>query len=80
MLSFYLRITRNADVQDKLGDTPPHISTRKGFSNISQLLIDSGCQINARNNSGESPLHFAVHSTNLAHVQPLLKNDANADV
>ena len=44
------------DVQDKLGDTPLHISTRKGFSNISQLLIDSGCNKNLKNKVGKTPL------------------------
>ena len=70
----------NANVRDYWGDSLLHMSMREEFTNISQLLIDSGCQINARNNSGESPLHSAVHSANLAHVELLLKNNANADV
>ena len=74
-----LKNNANVDVWDYSGKTPLHISTREGFANISQLLIDSGCEINARNDSGESPLHSAVHSNNLAHVELLLKNNANAD-
>ncbi|XP_015777362.1 PREDICTED: uncharacterized protein LOC107355329 isoform X6 [Acropora digitifera] len=39
----------DANIQDTSGNTPLHISTFKGFSTISQLLIDSGCtEINRR--------------------------------
>ena len=68
------------DVRDYSGNTPLHISSLKGFTNISQLLIDSGCEISARNKRDETPLHSAVHSNSLAHVELLLKNNANVDV
>ncbi|XP_068739602.1 uncharacterized protein [Montipora capricornis] len=37
------------------GNTPLHLCARYGFSDISQLLIKSGCNINPRNYSGETP-------------------------
>ena len=38
------------------GNTPLHLCALYGFSDISQLLIKSGCNINLRNYSGETPL------------------------
>ena len=57
-----------------------HISTREGFCDISQLLVDSGCKINVRNRSGETPLHSIVRGGNAAHVNLLLRNNANANI
>ena len=70
----------DADVRDPEGNAPLHISSLRGFTNISQLLIDSGCVVNRGDCRGETPLHSAVRSNNLAHVELLLKNNANADV
>ena len=70
----------DAEVRDYRGHAPLHISSLKGFTNISQLLIDSGCIVNRRGARGETPLQSAVRSNNLAHVELLLKNNANADV
>ena len=44
------------NLQDRLGNTPLHISSNHGFSNISQLLIDSGCNKNLKNWEGRTPL------------------------
>ena len=60
------------NIQDNWGNTPLHISSRDGSSNISQLLIASGCKINLRNNLGETPLHSAVRVENVADVELLL--------
>ncbi|XP_068717034.1 serine/threonine-protein phosphatase 6 regulatory ankyrin repeat subunit A-like [Montipora capricornis] len=38
------------------GNTPLHLCALYGLSEISQLLIKSGCNINLRNYSGETPL------------------------
>ena len=71
----------DANIQDTSGNTPLHISTFKGFSTISQLLIDSGCtEINRRSFIGETPLHSAVHGENVAEVELLLKNNADANM
>ena len=71
----------DANIQDTTGNTPLHISTLKGFSTISQLLIDSGCtEINSRSFIGTTPLHSAVHGKNVAEVELLLKNNADANI
>ncbi|XP_067020792.1 uncharacterized protein [Acropora muricata] len=71
----------DANIQDASGNTPLHISTFKGFSTISQLLIDPGCtEINRRSFIGGTPLHSAVHGENVAEVELLLKNNADANI
>ena len=71
----------DANIQDTSGNTPLHISTFKGFSTISQLLIDSGCtEVNRRSFIGGTPLHSAVHGKNVAEVELLLKNNADANM
>ena len=54
--------------------------THEGFFEISQLLVDSGCKINVRNNVGETPLHSAVHRKHVADVKLLLKNNAEVNI
>ena len=76
-----LLLKNNAtNIQDYSGDTPLHMSAFKGFTNISQLLIDSGCEINGRNKSGKTPLHSAVVGKNVADIELLLKNNADANI
>ncbi|XP_015765570.1 PREDICTED: receptor-interacting serine/threonine-protein kinase 4-like, partial [Acropora digitifera] len=75
-----LRNNADANVQDNVGNTPLHISTRKRFCDISQLLVHSGCKINVRNDDGETPLHSAVGGNNVAHVNLLLRNNADANI
>ncbi|XP_015768952.1 PREDICTED: ankyrin-3-like isoform X3 [Acropora digitifera] len=70
----------DANIRDNDGNTPLHISTREGLYDISQLLIDSGCEINGRNNRGETPLHSAVLGNNVAGVELLLRNNADVNI
>ena len=62
-----LLLKNNADtnLQDTLGNTPLYISTCEGFSNISQLLMDSGCKVNKRNSRYETALYSAVRGKNV---------------
>ena len=53
--------------------TSLHISTGRGFSDLSQLFIDSaGCDVNARNSRGETPFYSAVRAKNVTDVEVLL--------
>jgi len=68
------------NIADQQGNTVLHSSTSKRFFNISQVLIDSFCEINGRNNRGETPLHSAVLCKNVANVKLLLRNNADANI
>ena len=55
-----LLLKNNADgnIQDRSGNTPLHRSTLEGFSNISWLLMDSGCNENLKNRVEPFSLRF----------------------
>ena len=53
-----LRNNANANSQDNDGNTPLHISSPHGLSNISQLLKDSVCNKSLKNRKGETPLEL----------------------
>ena len=61
------------------GNTPLHISTGKGVFAISQLLINADCKINGSNDEGETQLFFAIRRNDIAHVELLLMNNADAN-
>ncbi|XP_015778948.1 PREDICTED: serine/threonine-protein phosphatase 6 regulatory ankyrin repeat subunit A-like [Acropora digitifera] len=75
-----VNVARLRNITDNQGNTPLHTSTRKGLCDISQLLVDSGCKINARNDRGQTPLHSAVRGNNVADVEILLKNNAEVNI
>ena len=68
-VNLLLRNEADANIQDNWENTPLHISTREGLCDISQSLVGSGCEINVRNNGGETPLLSAVHGKNVADVK-----------
>ena len=64
------------NIEDCKGHTPLHVCTRRGFINISKLLIQSECNINLPNIYGESPLDVANSKSNETIVKTLRENDA----
>ena len=65
---------------DKSGDTLLHMAAgREGSARLVQLLIDCGAVVNARNSSGDTPLHKAVDAHDADMVRVLLKNGADLD-
>jgi len=37
-----------------------HLAAQKGFTDIVKLLIESGADVNAKNDYGLTPLHFSA--------------------
>ncbi|KAL5257014.1 hypothetical protein ACHWQZ_G012067 [Mnemiopsis leidyi] len=57
--------------------TPLHQSCLENDEEITQLLIEAGCDIDSLDNELWTPLHAAVSLANYECVQLLLKNNAN---
>lgn len=49
-----------ASERDIEGDTALHRAIRSGQSEVAHALIESGCDLSARNGRGETPLHLAA--------------------
>ena len=61
-------------------DTPLHLSARGGFCNITQLLIESECNINVGSRDDKTPLHIAVEENDETLVKLFLKNNADVNI
>ena len=63
-----------------ISETTIHACARKGSLSISRLLIDSGCDINLRNNEGQTALYLAVKNKHKYMVKFLLESEANVNM
>lgn len=53
------------------------VASSQGNSVMALFLVASGADVNLQNNSGETPLHFAVSANNLEIIQFLIENGAD---
>ena len=73
----YYEFGKDILITDKKGDTFLHKACRNDNFEIIDLLLKLGCDVNARNNNLETPLHLAVQFKNAEAVQKLLLEHAN---
>ena len=57
-----------------------HSCAENGFLSVSRLLIDSGCDINLRKNTGQTALYFAVKNKHKFIVKFLLESEADVNM
>ena len=57
-----------------------HACAGKGSLSVSRLLIDSGCDINLRDNTGKTALYLAVENKHKYMVKCLLESEANVNM
>lgn len=67
----------NINTEDRWGDTALHIATRVGCEESVAALLDQKVDVNARNEDGDTPLHFAQTA---AIAKLLLDNGASANI
>ena len=54
------------------GLTALHYAARSGNIECAQILLESGCQVNAMSNSGATPLHRAAYMGHTDIIQLLI--------
>lgn len=57
-----------------------HIAARKGYHTIVRILSESGVDISARDDSGQTPLHLAAANGHSETIVALLEAGAEVDV
>ncbi|XP_053665310.1 uncharacterized protein LOC128714461 [Anopheles marshallii] len=62
------------------GLTPLQIAARKGYPDVAQLLLEHGANVQLRDVSGNSALHFAVECGCVKTVRLLLRHGASSGV
>ena len=65
---------------DSDGIQPIHVaiqSKNEGYSEFIKFLLNNGADINAKNHSGETPLHMAVKTGSMERIDFLLDNGAD---
>ncbi|XP_071827545.1 fibronectin type 3 and ankyrin repeat domains 1 protein-like [Apostichopus japonicus] len=67
------------DVPDKFGYTPLMVCAQKGLTNIIEVLLPYGADVNAQNSSGKDAMMLASFAGHLEVVQLLRANGARYD-
>lgn len=60
--------------------TPLHLACRRENTQIVNILLENGAEVNATDGLGDTPLHIACENSNLTIMQKLLDNKANMHV
>ena len=60
---------------NKFSDNNPDV-----ISDSIKLILNDGLSINSQDNFGNTPLHYAVRSSNLKAVEVLINNNANPNI
>ena len=66
--------------EESNGFTPLHLACNVGRSNLAEMLLDHGAEINAKDKNGMTPLHWAVAEEQMGCVQILLDRGADANM
>jgi ankyrin repeat protein len=85
MVSIFTPFYMNMDAKDNLGNTALHSILRDpnyldNRNIILQLLIDNGADVNARNNSRDTPLHLAARNNHRTSLEMLIRAGAEVSV
>ena len=76
-----LLLKYNANINIKFNDTYPiHLVTIHDYTNILPSFIKNGANINLKDSSGNTPLHYTVYRNNVVSSKLLLDAGAKMDI
>ena len=67
-------------ITDFEGNTALHWASLAGVHSTCDLLLNAGCDVNAMNNNGETPIHIALRQDHLECVVLFLMRKARLDI
>jgi len=73
----WIQSGRAVNVRDKVGATPLHQAAQRGASQMVEVLLDHGAEIEARDNAGSTVLHYCNVDSTVADL--LIKAGAAID-
>ena len=73
------KLASTYDLRDAYGKTPVHIAAASGQHLAIALLLEEGCDANAKDRVGQTPLHLACLGGHRDAVRSLLKSGARVD-
>ena len=78
MIQFLFDHGADPNIPDSLGETPLFYATNNRYVDITRYLISKeGCNINAKNKFGQTPLHGAIGNAPDEYLEALLLGGAN---
>lgn len=75
LVEFFIQKGVAVNMPNKFNITPLHIAAKRHYSMIIQTLINAGANLNAIDNYGKSPLHYATSNTSDKTTQELVPKE-----
>ena len=67
-MSLFVKAACNKDLTTHGGHTPLHLSVNRGFKKCVEALVNSGADVNAQDEDGDTCLHFAMMKATVRSV------------
>ena len=62
--------------RDEYGNSPLHDAARRGLTEVAELLLESGYDVNLSNQMGDQPLHMSAASGHIGVTEALIEHGA----
>ena len=69
-----IKCIEDKNPKDHFGDTPLHLATKNGHTDVCKLIINNIINKNPKNYHGETPLHMAAQNGNLWIFKSIVKH------
>ena len=72
VVNFLIKKNANVHAANKNGETPIHISARRGYEQLTNVLLDKGADVDVQDGEGRTPVILAAMSDHKPVVSLLL--------